>query len=310
MLSQSSRLTSQRRFPLQSSRGVGLPVLSLSRRVRPLLQRSAVEGRVLGRFRRAIDLWIGGEVVALVLPDIGDGPFNVVVPYLPARALPRRFTVHTDGDGCQIGPWRLRLDPSPRLWEARPPWDQLAPTATALRVLQAVVSEAASRMEDALSLGLAQESLDEGASALDEALRLQDPAAIRGAAARLAGLGPGLTPSGDDYLAGAMLGLWSIAHGHARELDTEYVLVSSFAFCREACDEIYRAAASRTHHISRAFLKAARDGLADAHWHALLRALTDGEPLAVERAAKTVLTFGATSGFDMLLGFLHTHERL
>ncbi len=272
------------------------------------MQRSTVEGRVLGRFQRAIDLWIDGEVVALVLPDIGDGPFNVVVPYLPAHALPRRFTVHADRDGCQIGSWRLALDPRPRLWEARPPWEQLAPTTAALRTLREVVTGAASNSNDVLSFGLAQGALHDRARALDEALRLQDAAAIRSAAAGLAGLGSGLTPSGDDYLAGVMLGLWNIALGHARELDTERALVSSFAFCREACDEIYRAAAPRTHRISRAFLKAAREGLADAHWHALLRALTDGEPSTVERAAKTVLAFGATSGFDMLLGFLNTHN--
>ena len=265
---------------------------------------------MLGRFRRAVDLWIDDAVVALVLPDIGDGPFNVVVPYLPAHALPRRFTLDADQGGCQIGPWRLQFEPRPRLWEARPPWEQLAPTATALHTLQQVVAEAASRSEDNPSFGLTQGELHERASALDEALRLQDAAAIRRAAAGLAGLGPGLTPSGDDYLAGVMLGLWSIAHGHAEELDTEHALVSSFAFCRELCDGITQTAAPRTNRISRAFLKAARDGLADVHWHALLRALANRDTLAVEQAATTVLSFGATSGFDMLLGFLHAHECL
>ncbi|MGC9397581.1 MAG: DUF2877 domain-containing protein [Anaerolineae bacterium] len=266
-------------------------------------------GRVLGRFRRAVDLLIEDEVVALVTPEVGDGPFNVVVPFIPARALPRQFTVRCDATRCDLGPWQVCFRPSPRLWDAHPPWETWRPDAEALDTLRRIIArEAMARASVSPLASLSGSGLPSRVATLNKALRSRDPAAIREAAAGVAGWGPGLTPSGDDYLAGVMLGLWSIAHGHAEELDTEHALVSSFAFCRDLCDGMYQAAAPRTNRISQAFLRAARDGLADAHWHALLRALADGDSLDVTQAAQTVLAFGATSGFDMLLGFLRAHE--
>lgn len=309
MLSQSGRLMTRDTSSRQSSIVAAIPVLSLSHHAYHLLQEPHARGRILGRFRRAVDLLIGAQVLALVTPEIGDGPFNVVVPHLPQ--LPRQFTLRSHGGGCNLGPLPLHFDAGTRLWDARPPWSSLRFKPSALRTLRDVIAEAAARSDSSPLAAAVHTGANSRVAELNTALRSGDSAAIRDAAAGLAGWGPGLTPSGDDYLAGFMLGLWAIPHSHDRELDTEHALVSSFAFSRaELCAWITQAAAPRTTRISRAFLRVARDGLADVHWHTLLYALADGEPSTVERAAQTVLAFGATSGFDMLLGFLHVHECL
>ena len=305
MLSQSGLRTTGDIPTHPSLAGAAIPVLSVSREAQRLVCGLDAHGRRLGRFRRAIDLLIDEQLLAVVTPEIGDGPFNVVVRALPRSPLPRRFVVRPGARGCDLGPWHLQFGPRTRVWDARPPWSRLAFDAAALRAVREVVSEAARTGRSPLvgAPGQAHPRV----RALRQALG-QDVEALSGAAADLAGWGPGLTPSGDDYLAGLMLGLWSVSFGHTQTLDREQTLVSRVSSCRaDLCDRIYQAAASRTHRISRAFLKAARDGLADARWHALLRALASGEPSNVRRAAETVLAFGATSGFDMLLGFWHVH---
>ena len=98
----------------------------------------------------------------------------------------------------------------------------------------------------------------------------------------LAGRGPGLTPAGDDVLAGLLLVLAIAGHDRA---------------------ELERAAASaRTHAISRAFLLWAARGQPVAPVHHLLAALVDGDGVAIERHRSAVAALGQTSGADLLLG--------
>jgi hypothetical protein len=113
-----------------------------------------------------------------------------------------------------------------------------------------------------------------------------DVDALRQGARRLAGLGGGLTPAGDDFLAGAMLRAW-LAHPAPE------------AFCRPIVD----VAAPRTTALSAAFLRAAARGECSAAWHALLAALAGGGPAPLDEAVCGVLAHGHASGADMLAGF-------
>jgi hypothetical protein len=104
-----------------------------------------------------------------------------------------------------------------------------------------------------------------------------------------------------------MFALWCSAPDAVDGPEFSHTLDSGFALAGSTlCAWITRAAAPRTNRISRAFLKAARDGLADARWHALLDTLAAGDGPAMQQAARSVLTFGATSGLDTLIGFLRT----
>jgi hypothetical protein len=83
---------------------------------------------------------------------------------------------------------------------------------------------------------------------------------------------------------------------------------------RSACRVLLDAAAPRTTVLAAAFLGAAADGQCTPAWHRLLDALAQppgdaesqgapaGDPLTA--AVQDVLSFGHTSGADMLAGFL------
>jgi hypothetical protein len=72
----------------------------------------------------------------------------------------------------------------------------------------------------------------------------------------------------------------------------------------EVCQAVTAAANGRTTGLSLAFLQAAADGAAAQPWHDLLDALVDPDPDPVYHAARRVMRHGATSGADMLAGFI------
>lgn len=112
-------------------------------------------------------------------------------------------------------------------------------------------------------------------------------------ARRLIGLGAGLTPSGDDFLGGFLIGLHAIGEpGAARKLWK--------AIREDAC--------TATNPISRAFLSAAAGGRGSASLHATIAAVMCGtdpaDPLA--RLAR----HGHSSGWDALVGAVTALERV
>lgn len=248
------------------------------------LRRAPGEARVLGRFQRVVDLQLGDDLVALATPDVGCGPFHLVVDALPVTPLPDRVALRVLPGVVQVGPWRIALPAELSLWNPRPAWEQLALVPARLATLRNVVG-AATRAGSGSSLALHIENLC-GLAALREVSPTSPT--LDAAVAALAGWGPGLTPSGDDFLAGLMLALWAQQGEAARPL----------------CARIVAAAAPRTTRLSGAFLRAAAEGLADQRWHTLLHALAGACDAAVATAAQAVLAFGASSGLDMLTGFL------
>ena len=131
----------------------------------------------------------------------------------------------------------------------------------------------------------------DGNKGLMQALQDDDRLSIGGNAALLAGLGPGLTPAGDDYLVGLMAGL-RVWPGLC-EVSSE-----------EDCRIILEAAEGRTTLLSRAFLRSAKEGLFGEIWHELLAELAGGEATRIRQAVRRILSAGATSGADALAGFL------
>lgn len=127
------------------------------------------------------------------------------------------------------------------------------------------------------------------ASDLIAAIRRYDLEACRQAASRLAGLGGGLTPAGDDFLLGAMCA--------SRLIFPERQAQGIGA-------AIFRGTASRTTRLSSAWLAAAARGEFGAPWHRLLGALTSGDIEVLEQAAQALLKTGHTSGADALAGYL------
>ena len=266
--------------------------------------RPGVCGRVLASFERVCDLITdGGEVVALVWNGIGNGPLNVVLAQRPGTALPTdaRFTVRSEGAEATLLMLDLPGAVSPIAidlasaipWNPQPDWEHLRARKQQIearaKAIAGILAEA--------GWTLARCGLPE----------LVCEQATRGQAAALnalIGLGPGLTPAGDDWLAGWLLAQ-RLVGGALRGLrptegwhDLEGLIVAM--------------APDRTTTLSRALLACAAAGEADATWHALLAALTE-EPMAnlpIYQSTTTILSYGATSGAAMLTGFCAGMGRL
>jgi hypothetical protein len=106
----------------------------------------------------------------------------------------------------------------------------------------------------------------------------------------LCGRGPGLTPSGDDILAGWMAVGW-LLHG-----PTPTFLA--------ACQQIIEVAKRQTHLLSQCWLSYAARGDVAEPVALLLKALTRDDEAQLNRAAKDVLALGATSGHDLVQGIM------
>lgn len=119
------------------------------------------------------------------------------------------------------------------------------------------------------------------------ALESGDRTAAAAIASRLIGLGPGLTPSGDDVLVGIEAGLHALAH-------------SSAGFLGLAMDDLE----ARTTAVAATLLRHAAAGEFAERLHSLVAALLgwddDAIPAQIERAA----AWGASSGTDCLVGVL------
>jgi hypothetical protein len=280
-----------------------ISVLSVSRGVREWLPAQPAPGRVLAVFARTCLLSSeGGKLLSLVPPEVGDGPLNVVVvgqvdafggvePGTPA-SLSR--------DRLRLGALELVLDGA-CTWEPRPDWLALRAAGPVAQGRLRQVRLAAMRQAPEGSLlalfggGSAPRTaaqrhvLDEAcaaAGALADGWAGEEHALGHGAR-RLAGLGGGLTPAGDDFLVGLMLYAW-LAHPEPA------------AFCQG----VVAAAMPRTTAVSAAFLRAAARGGCSAAWHGLLAALAGDGPGSLDDAVCGILAHGHTSGADMLAGFL------
>lgn len=247
-----------------------------------------VTGRVLASFRSVCDLVTdAGEVVALVWNEIGNGPLNVVLGAAPAvlPAVGTRFVVR---DGRLIaGDLEIALGQA-ILWEARPDWARLRSRRE--RIVAAAARPSIAGLDEPRLLQQAGPAVVAAALKFQDAWRSGERAALQAAIGDLCGLGPGLTPAGDDWLAGWLLGR------HLAPDQTELAGLSG---------SIVAAAAGRTTTLARAFLACAAAGEADEAWHELLAALA-GESAAqrIGRAVACILGHGATSGATMLAGFL------
>lgn len=104
---------------------------------------------------------------------------------------------------------------------------------------------------------------------------------------RLVGLGPGLTPSGDDLLGGILIALKGLG-------------------CREAVHMLWpavsRCAAEARNPISAAHLAAAAEGLGSAAVHAVFHDLVRGNDRALTDRLEAIGRIGHSSGWDALAG--------
>ena len=288
-----------------------------SRPIQPLFEQAPRAGTVHSVFHKAVNIAIPDDTMLAVLSnDLPRMPNSVRLSPIMAEKLLRHLR---PGLEIWIGDGRLLILthdlslylPETSPWEPRPeitayPWRNKT-VAQHARLLAYHLAEQPQRggfapLLKPLLLGepTAETPLSRMAlpmlRLLAQASWLQDLAGVEEAARSLAGLGPGLTPSGDDALAGfaAVMTLLSPQlSGDSASRNHIAVAIASVA-------------RSRTTALSAVLLAhAARGEVAEQVGNLLLSLTLPVEASkAVLHAADRVLAFGANSGGDTLLGIL------
>jgi len=230
-------------------------------------------GRVLAAFPRALYLSVPGGLVVLCSSQVPRGPLHLRMAALPAARAGVEVLV-TAGHlkvGDEVCPvpasvpvWSPRLPPASRLSHAcRDARNWLPSTGPTLELQSARDTELP---DDVLT-----------------ALRRGDLLSFAGL---VGGRGAGLTPAGDDVLAGVLLvasGLRGGSRVHARTL--------------RRCG-----LRAPTNDIARAFLACAARGRCIEPAHALLDALADADRGATRSAISELRRFGSSSGEALAYG--------
>lgn len=278
-----------------------LSARAISRSLRQGLSAAPLPLHVLAVFEEAYNLLAAdGRVFALVGRAIGPGPLNIVLPgRLPGLALPPAGApAAITAERLRVG--GLEVDLRCDDWEPCPDWAGLRGRYHVVAGRAAVLGRRARQLATApglLALTAPEDAVTLPGSRVHEIFRQALKELPRGelwpagqvgkVAARLAGLGEGLTPAGDDWLAGLLAWAW-LAHPQPQEVGAA----------------VSAAAEPRSTPLAAAFLRSAARGECDAAWQNLLTALTT-EHSNLDAAVCGVLAHGATSGADRLAGFLY-----
>ncbi|MGH2529200.1 MAG: DUF2877 domain-containing protein [Actinomycetota bacterium] len=229
------------------------------------------EGTVLASFREAVYVSLPGGIVVLVAPGVHPGPLYMVLDRPPTE-VPPGAPVHAANGSFRVGGIDVDFRDA-ALWAGTLP--SRARLASGATLLLEVASDLASRS------ALHTDPFRGRAAQARTRLRAGD---LAGTVERLAGLGPGLTPAGDDALAGALFVLRILGGDEA-----ERALVDA------ACK-------ARTSAIASAFLSWAARGQALAPGHDLLKSAAYEDRHACVTACQALARIGTTSGADFALG--------
>ena len=232
--------------------------------------RTAGPGVVFASFSRATYINTPEGMFALVAPGVPPGPVHLGVDRLYGEV--------AGGAAVAVDDGRLYIEGRSSIdYRQATTWIGFIPdlnTRCCATLLAALAPLAArSALRDALYRGRVQSAT--------EAFYAHD---LPQAASALSGLGPGLTPAGDDALAGALL--------------------SARVLWGEAAEPSLRAALAHaeTGLISRSFLEWAAAGQVVAPVHELLHAASKRDRTGAERAVTQLGGIGASSGADLAFG--------
>ena len=252
--------------------------------------KDGADGRVTAVFQSVTYLSIGSNLVSLTTTDIGPGPLNVTTN------APHGFWRKT---GLQVGQSASLFNDmiyisgsAPIDLSAARPWSPPGPAhLTADRVRQAL-----SHLDSL--------PLNPPAEGYGRTIRPHDDPDIKTAAGALGrlyrgdtgissdlihllGRGPGLTPAGDDFLGGVMIGLYGI--GQPKSAVKIWSHLAPYV-------------TSHTGPISAALLRAAADGMGSAGLHKVMQALLSSENL--QAALAELDQIGHSSGWDAFAGLV------
>lgn len=268
--------------------------------------RDGTRGTVGAVFERSFYIIIGGQWICVVPRGGGLGPLNAQCRESDlGKAIKRPLRV---GDAVVIANKTVRIDPAlsfafdrAAIWRpAFPPaWDAHSLARGLAHLSQEIASRTLPPEGLASLLTRADgEHLNAVAAAAREPLealrKMVMAAAGHGdfspdvsALIPLLGLGPGLTPSGDDTIGGALIALRMLGQDGPR--DAIWAKLSPHV-------------AAATGDISRAHLEAAAEGFGHEAMHRVAASILTGDVTHLGEAIDAVDAIGHTSGWDALVG--------
>jgi len=217
------------------------------------------------------------EIVSIVNAEISNGPFNLVIEdsVLFTKHLEAESKVNIHDKEILLGDLTISFAHT-QTWNPMPKWERLRKNK----------NEILNRLS-LLPIDNENESILEFSTLLSLAIIKVDIPAVKNSASKLAGLGIGLTPAGDDFLMGAIYAAWVI---HPQET------------AKKITEEIANVATPLTTSLSCAWLKSAAKGEAGELWHEFFDALLEDKNIYVPMS--NILSVGETSGSDALAGFI------
>jgi len=252
--------------------------------------------RILHVFDRACNLINERrEILSIVTQQIGNGPFNLVVEddVLFSEHLNLQSLISVFPNQLNLGDLIINTG-NAKLWSPHPDWETLH--ARRNEILNQLMSLPITNYQArGLDMGFATSAQPYStttslpAKRLISALSTAHIPSLLTATQKLAGLGIGLTPAGDDFILDAVLATWII---HPPEI------------ARGLAEEITNIASPLTTSLSAAWLKSAGRGEAGILWHQFFDALISANPVHVQEAMDKILAVGETSGADALAGFI------
>jgi hypothetical protein len=271
-----------------STRQVTAVPAAASTGVAALLRGPVRRARVLASTPTGVYLHVPGErdgdVVGVLTSDAVRLPLGCVLfrPSSGRALVPSTATAEVGGGRVVVGDLAVSAaawwDPRPRLPSARP---ALLPEG--VRQLRTTLY-GDGVPHSAFELPGLPTGPGGPLAALRGAVRRADLDAALRTATRLIGMGPGLTPAGDDVMAGTVAGLVLLGHPAAPRFAAG---VTALAACR-------------TTELSRAVLRHAAAGRVSSEYAAVLHALVGERPLAP--AVDALLTSGSTGRRATALG--------
>lgn len=259
--------------------------------------RDGSAGQVAAVFDRSFYATLDDEWICVGTEDIGSGPLHVLCKgHLPVRP--------KVGDAVAVVGSTLWIDNAPLLrWDTAAVWTPDAAPRWTMSSLQEGLRTVdriwhGALVDDGLAaIGCAEPIVNSspfvlaampGVNAIQRIVEGRcapnDPATL----ASLIGLGPGLTPSGDDLIGGVLIALAVLGRVDRRDA----LWKTCFPFL------------DRTNEISRTHMQTAARGYGAAALHDAIHATMSGRAERIHSALAAVAAIGHTSGRDAFAGAL------
>lgn len=282
----------------------------------------ALEGSPTGQihsvFERAFNLLIDGRLVGVVRSDVPICPINLVTDIpstetMPSWGIKKGLRAKISGNHFFVEDvLEISLDGA-KIWH--PP----------TRVEKPLRKEQIEQNLEAVKKGALSRAGDEGLGpllpCLDSIIKLEMPVVkelngaaktalphllsllksvksgnvngVSSASKKLVGLGPGLSPSADDMLAGFTSALWWFSNSFGKEINHVREINNAIASCADA-----------TNLLSRQLLEHAASGEVSEHLVAFFEELLSGSGKSLGELVSKVMEMGETSGEDTMVGLI------